>query len=78
MRRSSMPSRSASRLAPPNCAIDAAELAETARGLAMTLPGLAQRAEAGGLQLVAQHLNKALQLAQRVAAAGSLPPTLRG
>lgn len=78
MRRSSMPSRSASRLAPPNCAIDAAELAETARGLALTLPGLARQAEAGGLQLVAQHLNKALQLARRVAAAGAVPPTLSG
>ena len=78
MRRSSMLSRSASRLAPPNCAIDAAELARTARGLALTLPGLAEQAEAGGLQLVAQHLNKALQLARRVAEAGPGLPTLRG
>lgn len=73
MRRSSMLPRSASRLAPPDHAIDLDELAETARRLAATLPPLAQQAEAGGLQLVAQHLNKALQLTQRIAAAGPAP-----
>ncbi len=78
MRRSSMFPRSTLRRPPPDGPIDAQALAETARGLALTLPGLAERAEAGGLQLVAQHLNKALQLAQRVAAAGPVPPTLRG
>lgn len=74
MRRSSMLSRSTLRRPPPDCAIDARELAETARDLASALPGLARRAETSGLLLVAQHLNKALQLAQRVAASGAAAP----
>ncbi len=78
MRRSSMFSRSTLRRPPPDCAIDAGELAETARGLASALPGLARQAEAGGLQLVAQHLNKALQLAQRVAASKPADPAPGG
>lgn len=77
MRRSSMFPRSTLRRAPPDLTIDAAELAETARGLASALPGLARQAEAGGLQLVAQHLNKALQLAERVATSGAVPPPAR-
>lgn len=75
MRRSSMFPRSTMRRPPPDRAIDAGELAATARGLASALPSLARQAEAGGLQLVAQHLNKALQLAQRVAASDAAPPS---
>ena len=77
MRRSSMFPRSSLRRTPPDLRIDATGLAETARGLASALPGLAKQAEAGGLQLVAQHLNKALQLAQRVATSDSDPSASR-
>lgn len=77
MPRSSMFPRSTLRRSPPACTIDAGGLTEAARGLASALPDLAKQAEAGGLQLVAQHLNKALQLAQRVAASGAVPPVPR-
>ena len=69
MARSSMFPRSVSKVTPRSGMIDAAEMAEAARGIALSLPGLARQAEASGMQLVAQHLNKALQLAERIAAA---------